>query len=447
LAKRGVWVDHVTYIDPVPVDIPIPGIDIGDGPMRVADTVVFADNYWRSDNNIATGFDGQHVEGAHEGNLNNTVQKDNFGDPHTGAGAYYIATIDPTAPIVAPAKSSWFKGTADAPARDKTGYFFSRIVNGPRPLDGVGANFGGTAHRDSASREGPQWANVRDVTLIGGASSVAQGRAIRVGFRYGDADSSSTVSVFLDRDRNPYNNNSVTRLAKRTFNAVAQAGARLSGSTVEASPGTYWISAQIADANGNVHYAYAAKSLKITTPTAADRFASISNGTLTAKGNDGDDRIYATTNGSIFALTRHDFTQVFSATGVKGVVLDGGEGNDSLVLGAGMIGSRILGGGGNDTLIGSDGDDTIEGGTGKDRLLGGGGSDRLSGAGGNDLLDGGSGVDRLWGESGNDQLFGGSSNDYLFGGSGTDLVNGGPGTDRAGHDDSDEFVAVEQILA
>jgi Ca2+-binding RTX toxin-like protein len=445
LGKRGV--DQVTYIDPVPVDIPIPGIDIGDGPMQVADNVVFADNYWRSDNNIASGFDGQHVDGAHEGNLNTTVQQDNDGDPHTGAGAYYIATIDPDAPIVAPARSSWFRGTADAPARDQTGFHFSRISGGARPADGVGASFGGAAHRDTVERSGAQYANIRDLTLIGGASSVSAGRTITVGFRYGDVDSAATVSIFLDRDRNPFNGNTVTRLAKRTFSAVAPSGARLSGSPVEAAPGTYWLYAQIADADGNIHYAYEPRSLKLTSPTSAERFASISNGILTARGDETDDRIYATTNGSIFVITRHTFAQLFSAADVRGVVLDGGDGNDSLVLGVGMIGSQLLGGGGNDTLIGSDGDDTISGGTGRDRMLGGGGDDHIGGAGVNDLLDGGSGADWLWGEAGDDLLFGGNGNDHLFGGSGVDFVHGGPGTDRAGRDPSDHLVSVEQVLA
>src|SRR5205823_3471361 len=132
------------------------------------------------DNNIATGFDGQPVNGAHNVSLNNTVQKDNFGDPHVGAGAYYIATIDPTATIVPPAKASWFKGTADAPARDKVGYYFSRIVGGVRPADGLSPLLGGTAHRDKVTRKSTQWSNVGYLRLLGGTSTMASGQALRV---------------------------------------------------------------------------------------------------------------------------------------------------------------------------------------------------------------------------------------------------------------------------
>src|SRR5205823_2353447 len=106
----------------------------------------------------------------------------------------------------------------------------------------------------------------------------------------------------------------------------------------------------------------------------------------------------ATTDGASVAITRDDFTQVLSISGVSSIILDGGKGDDSLVLGVAMPGSLLLGGDGNDTLIGADGDDNLQGGAGRDRLYGGGGQDRLSGGGGNDFLDAGSGSDRLYGD-------------------------------------------------
>ena len=443
--KREVWVDQVTYLDPVPVDFDLGGIDLGDGPIVVPENVVFADNYWRTDANPLT-FDGQPVSGAHNVNLNNTVGKDNDGDPHVGVAAYYIATIDPTAPIVSPAKSSWFKGTPDAPARDQTGFVFSRIAQGARPADGLSENFGGTASRTNVNEKGTQWSNVRELSLVDRDTSVPAGKTIRVRFRFGDSDSASTVAIFLDKDQNPFNDNSVSRIARHTYRAIANAGARLTGSTVEASPGSYYVYAQIADRAGHVRYAYLPDKLTLTTPTSSDKFASIKNGVLTANGTSGDDRIYATTDGSSYAVTRDDFTQVFSAAGIHGIVLSGGAGNDSLVLGVGMPGSVLNGGDGNDTLIGSDGNDSLLGGPGRDRLTAGGGSDRLSGGGGNDFLDAGSGGDRLYGDAGNDLLYAGRGNDYLVGGSGTDSSDGGPDTDRAEADPFDMLLNVEMVL-
>jgi hypothetical protein len=127
---------------------------------------------------------------AHNVNLSAIVDPDNAGDPHVGAGLYYIATVDPDGALPPGARAAWFQG--DRLARNETGYLFSRIIGGARPKDGVHPDFGGTAHRDGVDGEGSQWANVHDVALVGGESSVAAGKTIRVSMRYGDADSAST---------------------------------------------------------------------------------------------------------------------------------------------------------------------------------------------------------------------------------------------------------------
>jgi hypothetical protein len=83
------------------------------------------------DDNVATGFDGQPVDGAHNVSLNNTVQADHGDiDPHTGAGLYYISTVDPSGAL---ALARGHPGSAGAdPDRNETGYVFSRIVGGAR---------------------------------------------------------------------------------------------------------------------------------------------------------------------------------------------------------------------------------------------------------------------------------------------------------------------------
>ncbi len=96
----------------------------------------------------------------------------------------------------------------------------------------------------------------------------------------------------------------------------------------------------------------------------------------------------------------------------------GGSGDDSL------IGANL-----NDTLMGLDGDDTLRGFRGNDLLLGGNNNDLLSGGRGRDSLEGGNGSDRLFGNRGNDSLTGGNGRDRLFGARGNDLLEGGNGTD------------------
>ncbi|MEO1611695.1 MAG: Calx-beta domain-containing protein, partial [Pseudomonadota bacterium] len=105
----------------------------------------------------------------------------------------------------------------------------------------------------------------------------------------------------------------------------------------------------------------------------------------------------------------------------------GGAGDDSLVGTPGD--NRISGRGGRDTVFAGSGDDFINGGSGNDRLFAGRGDDTASGGTGNDLIVGGDGDDRLIGQGGADNLRGGRGEDSLLGGSGRDLLNGGENDD------------------
>lgn len=115
----------------------------------------------------------------------------------------------------------------------------------------------------------------------------------------------------------------------------------------------------------------------------------------------------------------------------------------------------ILGFGGNDTLTGNGGADTIDGGNGNDlisaywefslpvvygiggpggdgavdSLVGGAGNDTLVGDGDADRISGGTGNDLLMGFYGADVLNGGTGNDTLVGGAGVDVLTGGAGRD------------------
>lgn len=130
--------------------------------------------------------------------------------------------------------------------------------------------------------------------------------------------------------------------------------------------------------------------------------------------------------------------------------LDGGAGDDVLEGSAGN--DHMIGGRGNDTLIGGRGgadvadysantqfqpiDVTLDdqandrdglGGidhvaTGTEFVLGGAGNDRIIGDSYNNYLNGGDGDDILWGGAGNDHLEGGSGNNTLNGGDGDDIL-------------------------
>jgi Ca2+-binding RTX toxin-like protein len=115
-----------------------------------------------------------------------------------------------------------------------------------------------------------------------------------------------------------------------------------------------------------------------------------------------------------------------------GIVIDGGAGNDRLVVGMFTeLPALLLGGAGKDLLVGGPADDVLDGGA---------GNDRLSGGDGNDLLDGG---------AGKDQLDGGAGDDSLSGGTGKDAVTGGDGNDQFDDDLPAEVLdkAADEILA
>ncbi|MCA3298608.1 MAG: hypothetical protein ING28_10870 [Roseomonas sp.] len=83
----------------------------------------------------------------------------------------------------------------------------------------------------------------------------------------------------------------------------------------------------------------------------------------------------------------------------------------------------VLGGGGDDSLLGDALGNWLSGGAGNDNLDGGNGSDTLEGGVGADSLQGGSGNDRLDGGNDADTLSGGAGADYLIGGEGLDWAS------------------------
>jgi Ca2+-binding RTX toxin-like protein len=168
-------------------------------------------------------------------------------------------------------------------------------------------------------------------------------------------------------------------------------------------------------------------------------------------------------------------TQSFAELDVKRVVIQGGQMEDSIVVGrndpdwhlavfinAGKGNDDIATGGGNDLIVAGDGNDHVDSGAGDDRVMGEKGDDEISGDNGNDFLDGGQGNDILHGGADNDRVRGGKGSDQLFGddgddklegqGGGHDELTGGVGADTfvvRPHDDAvqNDFNSVEDLLS
>jgi Ca2+-binding RTX toxin-like protein len=102
-----------------------------------------------------------------------------------------------------------------------------------------------------------------------------------------------------------------------------------------------------------------------------------------------------------------DGPQTVPADGTFTVIVNGGDGNDSLTVLAHSSEAAAVGldgGPGDDLLTGAESNDTLNGGDGNDRIVGAAGADVLNGGAGNDTLvwNNGDGSDTLNGDAGND---------------------------------------------
>lgn len=175
--------------------------------------------------------------------------------------------------------------------------------------------------------------------------------------------------------------------------------------------------------------------------------ASVSNGLLWVTGTEANDTIVLEIVGNNIVVKVGGASKSFTKSTVTQVFVEGRGGNDSITLAENLVGSSVVGGEGNDTIIGTansdslygnDGDDVISAGGGNDYCYGGAGDDNINtgsaknfawGGDGNDRLNGSGGVDRLYGEGGNDRLYGQGGDDYLDGGGHVDRLYGGAGND------------------
>lgn len=141
------------------------------------------------------------------------------------------------------------------------------------------------------------------------------------------------------------------------------------------------------------------------------------SGSDTFDGGDGNDFVdYSYTGSNSLVVDLGLATAVFTSSGTTESFL-----NNSI--------ENIIGGSGNNTLIGDFQDNVIDGGGGNDNIDGGAGDDTLLGGTGNDTIDGGDDDDSIEGGDGSDDLIGGDGDDTLSGGSGSDDFDGGDGTD------------------
>jgi hypothetical protein len=224
LGAQGIWVDHITTLDPYPVGL------LGDPAMVNYANVLFADNYWQNTN----APNGQALTGAYNRHLTN-LENGGYGtgSTHSDTHLWYHGTIDLNTPtgdnlatITSDERTAWW--TTTEAAGTNAGFLYSLVAGGDRlsSLEPAGAGNGriidgfnkvwdlgaGVAANPATNRtrlpaDNGAWPNLIRLNLTG-PSNVAIGEPIPLAFyhQYGATTSAvANVRFYLDLDSNPYN--------------------------------------------------------------------------------------------------------------------------------------------------------------------------------------------------------------------------------------------------
>ncbi|MGB7160490.1 MAG: calcium-binding protein [Tepidisphaeraceae bacterium] len=215
--------------------------------------------------------------------------------------------------------------------------------------------------------------------------------------------------------------------------------------------GAYFVGV-VLDTTGSVAESNEANNVAFTALPALTSFNS--NGVLAINGTDADDEIEITGNSAVLNININGMSTRLLATGVTGLSINTGAGNDRVTLFTDFD-ATIDAGEGDDFVASGGGDDVIAGRGGRDRLFGGGGNDHIMGNANGDFLFGDAGDDTVSGNGGNDRITGGGDEDSLLGGAGNDFffaidgridtLSGNGGDDFAEADPFDILVSVTAV--
>ena len=303
LGNYGVVVDQLTPLDPHPLTAsdpqpPFPLPAVIDTPAAIYQNVVFADVY--SQNNAYPM--GEYLSGGYNrewpsliGGYNNNTPPYNTYAEHRNVLLLYQGAITLTNPVYngeatmgATERAAWYNAYEEAGTN--TGFAYSRLegsggrTSASTPVAGgdaiqAGLNnasaFGGGGARSSLTWSSAVWPNVAQLQVLSNGTALASGpyqipigTTLQLSYVYLDYNNGCTVTLHVDTDRNPYNNNDVAVLST---NVCAATGATytqgtITWNTAAMTSGTMaYIYAVVTDGT-RTRYFYAAPVLKFTAP-------------------------------------------------------------------------------------------------------------------------------------------------------------------------------------
>jgi hypothetical protein len=293
LGAEGVWVDHLTTLDPHPLNND--GFNDAlitttvDAPARVYANVLFADDYYQRNSSIF-GFDpsGEALSGAYTRYLSNL--SGGYSQSHSDVHLWCHGTIDLATPatdsaasITTTERALWW--TASEAGGLHAGFYWSLIGGGNRLSTDEPAGPGTGQVRDGcnkmwdfgaglASNREPlpansgAWPNVIRFDLVT-TNTVTPGATNLMNAYYqsgSDPSAAATFQVFLDDDLNPMNGSFVEvyrqLLPGTGTNSVNIAPIQWAANPAMVAPGVYAIGARIS-AGGRSRYLYAPQRLTL----------------------------------------------------------------------------------------------------------------------------------------------------------------------------------------
>lgn len=305
LGTNGVWVDHLTTLDPHPVnqDGNTDPLTVSDAPLRVYENVLFADNYYQDFGGYPHG---QSMPHAYNRKL--TTLPGGYSSAHSDTHLWYHATVDLANPandtevlLSAADRAAWFTMYENGGAR--AGFHYSRMgggnrfsmdlpagVGAGRPVHGfnqrweLGAAPAPTGNRTALTANNGNWPNIMRVNLTG-TNLMAQGESNHVTI-YAQwarpAASNAVITVHVDEDLNPYNGNDRVvqqiAMAGTGSNQISFGTVALNVAATNSTPGVRAVFARVSG-GGRTRYLYAPELLTVMSTWAGPRLAISREGT------------------------------------------------------------------------------------------------------------------------------------------------------------------------